>query len=327
MATGNIAGRFAEGIASSNTGELAAVSSRSLESAQAFANKFGGGAAYGSHAELLAQDEIDAVYIASPHPFHAEMAIAAARAGKHILCEKPIAMNMEEAEAIIAAAQEAGVVLVEAYMYRCHPQTAKVAQLLREGAIGEIKLVQAAFGFRAPYDPQGRLFAKELGGGGILDVGGYTASFACMVADIANGGEETQVTCSGGTGQIDAQCGTDTLALANLTFSNGVRAQLSCSTQLAQDNHVRIYGSKGWIDISEAWIVSPLGGDWSFDLHRADEQTPEIISGHESRELYGVEADTFAQLVAGDEPEAPYMRISDTRRVNQILADWLQQLG
>lgn len=327
LSTGFIAGRFAEGIASSNTGVLAAVSSRSLEAAKDFAAQHGNPAAYGSHAELLAQDDVDAVYIASPHPFHAEMAIAAAQAGKHILCEKPIAMNMEETEAIIAAAAKAGVTLVEAYMYRCHPQTAKVAALLREGAIGEVKLVQAAFGFHAPYNPEGRLFSKKLGGGGILDVGGYTASFACMVADLANGGEETEVQCTGGSGQIDPQCETDTLAIANLQFSNGVLAQISCSTQLAQNNHVRIYGSKGWIDVAEPWIVGPRGGEWSFQLHLADADSPKILKGRESRELYGVEADTFAQLLTGEQPEAPCMKISDTRRTNQIIADWMQQLS
>ncbi|MDQ8188265.1 Gfo/Idh/MocA family oxidoreductase [Pelagicoccus sp. SDUM812002] len=327
LSTGFIAGRFAEGIASSNTGVLTAVSSRSLESAETFARQHGGCEAYGSHAELLSQESVDAVYVASPHPFHAEMAIAAAKAGKHILCEKPIAMNMQETEAIIAAAKAAGVILVEAYMYRCHPQTAKVAQIIRDGIIGDVKLVQAAFGFHAPYDPKGRLFAKELGGGGILDVGGYTASFACMVADLASGGTETEVACVGGAGQLDTQCGTDTLAIANLRFSNGVCAQISCSTQLAQNNHVRIYGTKGWIDVAEPWIVTPHGGDWSIELHLADQDQAETIRGHESRELYGVEADTFARLVAGEKPDAPYMSLSDTKRVNQILADWLGQIA
>ncbi|MBD5782351.1 Gfo/Idh/MocA family oxidoreductase [Pelagicoccus sp. NFK12] len=327
LSTGFIAGRFAEGVASSNSGKLVGVSSRNLETAQEFAAKHGNCSAYGSHAELLARDDLDAVYVASPHPFHAEMAIAAAEAGKHILCEKPIAMNSQETEAIIAAAEKAVVTLVEAYMYRCHPQTAKVAQLIREGAIGEVKLVQAAFGFHAPFDPEGRLFAKQLGGGGILDVGGYPASFACMVADLANGGSETAVTCSGGLGQIDPRCGTDTLAIANLDFSSGLRAQISCSTQLAQNNHVRIYGSEGWIDIAEPWIVSPRGGVWSFHHYRSDASKPDIVSGQDRRELYGVEADTFAQLVAGERPNAPYMTLSDTRRTNQILEDWQKQLA
>ncbi len=326
MATGNIAGAFARGLATSHSGELAAVSSRSIESARKFASEHGNVNAFGSHAELLALDEIDAVYIASPHPFHAEMAIAAAQAGKHILCEKPIAMNKAEIEAIISATQAAGVVLVEAYMYRCHPQTVKVAQLIREGIIGQVSLVQAAFGYHAPFKKEGRHFSKKLGGGGILDVGGYPASFACMVASLANGGEETEVSCQGSVGKIDPRCDTDTIALTNLSFSNGVYAQVSCSTQLTQNNQVRIYGSKGWIEIAEPWIVAPNGGDWSIDLHLESAEKLEKVCGSETRGLYGIEADTFAQVVAGETPEAPYMSIADTRQVNKILDDWQEQI-
>lgn len=326
MATGNIAGAFARGLASSYRGELAAVSSRSIESAKKFASQYGDVEAFGSHEELLAQEEIDAVYIASPHPFHAQMAIAAAQAGKHILCEKPMAMNKTEIEAIISAAQASGVRLVEAYMYRCHPQTVKVAQLIRDGIIGQVSLVQAAFGFHAPFNEEGRLFSKKLGGGGILDVGGYPASFACMVANLASGSEEVEVSCQGSLGHIDARCDTDTIAISNLSFSNGMNAQISCSTQLSQNNQVRIYGSKGWIDIPEPWIVAPNGGDWSIDLHLNSADKPEKISGSEARGLYGIEADTFAQIVAGETPEAPYMSIADTRRVNQVLDDWQEQI-
>ncbi len=327
LSTGFIAGRFADGLASSNTGKLVAVASRSLASAQAFAKEHGDCAALGSQAELLALPEVDAVYVASPHPFHAEMAIAAAKAGKHVLCEKPIAMNREETEAIILAAETASVTLVEAFMYRCHSQSAKVVQLIKDGVIGEVGLVQAAFGYHSPFDAQGRLFNKALGGGGILDVGGYPASFACMVADAASPSGEVAVQCIGGMGKIDPRCETDTLAIANLAFSNGIAAQISCSTQFSQQSYARVYGSKGWIELSEPWIVTPHGGDWSIQLHLDGDDAPQTIGGHEPRELYGVEADCFAQIVAGENPEAPCMRITDTRRVNQILQDWLKQLG
>lgn len=326
MATGNIAGAFARGLKTCKTGSLAAVSSRSLDSAKQFAGRYGEAAAFGNHAALLQQPDIDAVYIASPHPYHAEMAIAAAKAGKHILCEKPIAMNAAEIEAIIAAAKTANVILVEAYMYRCHPQTAKVVQLIEGGLIGDVTHVQATFGFHAPFNPKGRLFSKQLGGGGILDVGGYPASFACLVADIVNGGLDTEVRCTGGVGTIHPECDVDIFAATNLSFSNGVSAQISCSTQLTQDNHARIYGSKGWIDVKEPWIVAPKGGDWSIDLHLSGIENPQKISGNDPRELYGIEADTFAQIVNGETATPPYMSLSDTIRVNQILEDWLEQI-
>lgn len=326
LATGYIAGRFADGIASSNTGELVAVSSRSLEAAEEFASRYAAPKAYASHAALLSQPDIDAVYIATPHPFHAQLAIAAAQAGKHILCEKPIAMNLAETEAIIAACHAAKVTLMEAYMYRCHPQSAKVVELIRSGEIGEVRLVQAAFGFNAPFDPEGRLFAKRLGGGAILDVGGYPASFACMVADAASGRSDTAVSCVGAVGRIDPRCDSDTIAIANLAFDSGLAAQISVSTQLSQNNIARVYGEKGSIEIALPWIVARDGGEWSITLHREGAETPETVTGYERRGLYGVEADCFAQLVAGASPSAPCMRDSDTLRVNAILEDWQAQL-
>ncbi|EDY81799.1 Oxidoreductase family, NAD-binding Rossmann fold protein [Verrucomicrobiia bacterium DG1235] len=326
LATGYIAGRFADGLATSHTGELIAVSSRSLKSAQTFASKYGRVNAYASQEELLSQPDVDAVYIATPHPFHAELAIAAAKAGKHILCEKPIAMNMAETEAVISAAETAGVTLVEAYMYRCHPQSAKVVELIKKGKIGKVRLIQAAFGFNAPFDPSGRLFAKELGGGAILDVGGYPASFACMIADTASDSENIAVKCVGGLGRIDPRCETDTIAIANLEFENGIAAQISVSTQLNQNNIARVYGEKGSIEIPLPWIVARDGGEWSFDISSDGKDKPKKITGNEPRGLYGVEADCFAEIVAGQKPSAPCMRIPDTRRVNTILEDWQNQL-
>lgn len=326
LATGYIAGRFAEGIASSNTGELVAVSSRTLEAAKEFALRYDVSKAYSSHEELLSQPDVDAVYIATPHPFHAALAIAAAQAGKHILCEKPIAMNLADTKSIIAACQAAEVTLMEAYMYRCHPQSAKIVELVRSGEIGEVRLVQAAFGFNVPFDPEGRLFAKRLGGGAILDVGGYPASFACMVADAASGKPDTAVSCVGALGRIDPRCDSDTLALANLAFDSGVSAQISVSTQLSQNNVARIYGEKGSIEVALPWIVARDGGEWGITLHREGAETPETVTGYERRGLYGVEADCFAQLVAGSPPGAPCMRDADTLRVNAILESWQAQL-
>lgn len=327
LATGNIAGAFARGLKSSRTGSLHAVSSRALDSAEAFAKEHGAAKAYPSHSELLADPEVDAVYIATPHPFHVDLAVEAAQAGKHILCEKPLAMNMEEIDRIIAAAKQAGVTLVEAYMYRCHPQTEKAVELIREGTLGQINLVQANFGYHAPFNPQGRHFAKNLGGGGILDVGGYPASFACMVADAMGTETNVAVKTLGSVGTIHPETDTDTLAITNLSFANGLAAQLSASTQTAQSNQVRIYGSKGWLEIDSPWIVNPKGGDWHLTLHLdAGDGQPERITGHDPRGLYGIEADCFAEVLEGRVPSAPCMTIPDTIRVNQILADWQEQL-
>ena len=184
---GRIAAKFARDLPRSHSGKLLAVASRSQAKADEFGEEFGAVRRYGSYQDLLADEEVEAVYIATPHPFHAEWAIAAAEAGKHILCEKPLTVNHPQAMAVVEAARRNDVFLMEAFMYRCHPQTAKLVELIRRGVIGEVRAVQATFGFHASYDLDGRLLKRSLGGGGILDVGCYCVSMARLVAGVAQG--------------------------------------------------------------------------------------------------------------------------------------------
>lgn len=148
LATGSIARAFAAGLRESESGVLAAVGSRSLEKAVAFAGEFGG-SAYSSYQGVLEDPDVDAVYIATPHHLHAENTIAAAQAGKAILCEKPFTLTFAAAERAIEAVRRAGVFFMEAFMYRCHPQTRQAREWLRNGAIGRILQVDAEFGFAA----------------------------------------------------------------------------------------------------------------------------------------------------------------------------------
>lgn len=320
IATGYISGRFASGLSQSNSGILDAVSSRTLESAQRFATEHGADRSYDSVEALLADPELDAVYIGTPHPQHAALCLQAIGAGKHVLCEKPIAMNLAEAESIAKAAQTANVVVMEAFMYRCHPQYAKLMSLLEEGAIGTPRFVQASFGFHTTFDPQGRLFAKSLGGGGILDVGCYPLSFACLVA-----GTSGELTDAHGT--VHPESETDTFATAQLAFDNGLVAQISCATQLSMQNTAKIFGDAGWIEIPEPWIVARDGGPWSFTLHRDGESEPTEISGSDPRPIYGIEADHFHAIVNGLPTAAPGTSMHDSLLFAQLLEDWRLRLG
>src|SRR5690606_25708656 len=144
-----------------------------------------------SYDALLANPEVQAVYISTPHPMHAQWAVRAARAGKHILCEKPLTMNYWSAMAVVEAARQNEVFLMEAFMYRCHPQTQKLAELIARGAIGEVKVIQATFSFGAGFDPNGRVYNNALGGGGLLDVGCYCTSMARMIAGAATGQQQS----------------------------------------------------------------------------------------------------------------------------------------
>ncbi len=171
IGTGRIASVFAGELPQSHTGHLLAVGSRTQEDADRFADIWHIPRRYSTYEQLLADADVQAVYISIPHPLHAEWAIKAAEAGKHILCEKPIALNYAQAMMIVEAAQRNDVFLMEAFMYRGHPQIARLRELLRAGAIGDIRIIQATFSFHAPFDPAHRLLNNALGGGGILDVG------------------------------------------------------------------------------------------------------------------------------------------------------------
>ncbi len=151
LGTGRIARAFARGLRASRTGRLAAVGSRSLDKAAAFCAEFGG-TPHGSYEELLSSGDVQAVYIATPHHTHAELTVAAARAGKAILCEKPFTLSLRQAQDALAEVRKAGVFFMEAFMYRCHPQIAKLRDLLDDGAIGAPTHAHSEFGFDAPDD-------------------------------------------------------------------------------------------------------------------------------------------------------------------------------
>ncbi|MDP7400096.1 MAG: Gfo/Idh/MocA family oxidoreductase, partial [Lentisphaeria bacterium] len=161
LAAGNIAHAFAAGVQHCELGVLHAVGSRDLDRSNAFADEFDIPQRYGSYDELLADPDVDAVYISTLHPQHAEWAIKTAEAGKHMLCEKPLAMNAADAAAIIDAAQRHDVFLMEAFMYRCNPQTARLVELLREKSIGEVRMIRASFGFNVGDNYEGRAVAYE----------------------------------------------------------------------------------------------------------------------------------------------------------------------
>jgi len=225
IATGRIAKKFARALAHCQTGELVAVASRERERAEQFGREFQVPNCYGSYEELLADDAVDAVYISTPHPMHAEWAIKAAEAKKHVLCEKPMGMNREEVESIIEAAKRNDVFLMEAFMYRCHPQTAKLVQLLREDVIGTIRLIQATFSFHGSGSPEHRLLKNSLGGGGILDIGCYTVSMSRLVAGVALGKDFAEPVAVHGFGCLNDTTGVDNYAVANLKFPNDILAR------------------------------------------------------------------------------------------------------
>lgn len=326
LSTGRIAGVFAQGVAASQQGRVVAVGSRTQESADKFAAAHGIARAHGSYEALLADPEVEAVYVATPHPQHAEWVIKVAEAGKHILCEKPMGLNHAEAMVMVQAAREHGVVLMEAFMYRCHPQTAKIAELIRSGVLGTVGLVQAAFGFKTDFNPASRLWANDAGGGGILDVGCYAVSMARLVAGAASGKAFLDPVSVSGAGVLHPQSGADIYAAATLKFANNVIAQVSTGVGLNQDNVVRIYGTAGWLLVPSPWVINRDGGASKLLLHKPGSPAPEEIVV-EGAPLYALEADAFAAAVRAGLRDVPQMSADDTLGNLATLDQWREAIG
>ena len=326
VGTGRIARQFARALPRSRHGHLAAVSSRSTAPP---APEFAAARLHHGSDALLADAEVQAVYIATPHPTHAALACRAAAAGKHVLCEKPIAMDAAEASIAIEAARRHDVLLMEAFMYRVHPQTVRLIELLRSGAIGTPLLIQASFGYQKPFDADSRYFAAQLGGGGILDVGGYCTSMARLIAGVAHGlpflePETVQAAARIGVSRVDE------VSVATLGFNGGILAQLSVSVALAQENVVRITGTERQLELASPWFCSGrTGGSSSLrlrDLRQLDGAVEEIVVETEDW-LYAIEADAAAAAIDRREAAWPGMTPADSLGNMRTLDRWRRAAG
>ena len=241
LGTAKIARQWIRDLQGCNAVQIVAVASRSDAAAQAFAQEYSLPRWHGSYEALLADADVDAIYIPLPNSLHATWAIAAARQGKHVLCEKPLALGKEEAEAMFAAARDNGVVLLEAYPWWFQPQTRDLLDLLQGGAIGDVRTVQASFGFTLANGGTGNIrMNPELGGGALLDAGSYTLSMIRLVM-----GEAPQFVVAHAT---YADTGVDISLMATLLYADGRRAQLSCAMDVANHRRATIMGTAGTIE-------------------------------------------------------------------------------
>jgi predicted dehydrogenase/aryl-alcohol dehydrogenase-like predicted oxidoreductase len=323
LGAASIARNFVKGVVRSKTGRVVAVASRSMQKAQQFGDEFSIPNRHGSYEALLADAQVQIVYIATPHPMHVEWAIKAAEAGKHILVEKPIGLNFAEAMVAIEAARAADVFLMEAFMYRCHPQTARIVELVKSNAIGKLSVIDATFSFHFPrtFDAQSRLLSNALGGGGILDVGGYPVSMARLLAGAAAGKDFENPIDVKAVGHLEPT-GVDGYSIACLKFPGDILAQLSAGVQSAQDSMVKIYGSEGSIFVAEPWTPVREGGTVKIILHRREQQPEEIEI--EAQPLYAIEADAVAANLS--HRQAPAMSWDDTLGNMRTLDQWRSQI-
>lgn len=312
IGAGAIANAFADGVKHSRTGKLVAIGSRSRVKADNFAEKWGGIRAHGSYEALLEDPSVEAVYIATPHPFHPEWAIRAAEAKKHLLVEKPLAINAWLAQTVMEAAHDNDVFLMEAYMYRCHPQTARVVELVRSGAIGDVAVINATFSFGSGFNAESRLWSNALAGGGILDVGGYTTSYARLIAGAAAGQPFAEPISVTGAANLHPETGVDAWAGGTLKFASGIIANIMSGIGVGQKNSVIIYGSKGNITLPNPYVVARSGqanGLIILQLHGEEEQ---IIELPEKVTSYAFEADVCGEAILAGRREADVMLWDDS---------------
>ena len=324
---GTIARTFADGIAHSRTGRLEAIATRNPDK-PGLAEAFAGARIIHGYDALLADPDIDAVYIATPHTGHAEWAIKAIRAGKNVLVEKPIALSAYDADAIFHEAKKAGVFAGEAYMYRLHPQTAKLLELVKARAVGDIRIIRSSFGFNmGSFRADHRLFANETAGGGILDVGGYPVSMVRMIAGAVDGKPFAEPEKVAGAALL-GQSGVDEWASAVLKFPNGIVAEVSCSIMAAQDNVLRIIGSDGRIEVRDFWFAAGhKGGTGRIDIIRGDKV--ETIELPEERWLYSFEVDAAGEAIRQGKKEfdAPGMAWADSLGNLRVMDQWRASVG
>jgi xylose dehydrogenase (NAD/NADP) len=280
----------------SRRNRLEAVASREQAKADAYALAWGIPRALGSYEALLRDPGIDVIYISLPNSMHAEWTIQAVQAGKHVLCEKPLAISVAEVDAVRAAAEKAGVVVAEAFMYRHHPQTLRVQQMISSGEIGDLHVIRGGFTFNIERSDDVRL-NPELGGGSVWDVGCYPISFARAVV----GMDPVEVAGWQATGRS----GVDEVFVGQLRFANGVYAQFDCGFRAPERMLMEFVGGAGTISLDNAFKP---GLNAEIALRREGGQPETVVVP--GQELYLGEIEDMADAILAG--KAPRISLSDS---------------
>ena len=289
-----------------------AVASRSAERAAAFAARHDIPRTHDSYRAIVADPEIDVLYIATPHPQHRAVALAALRAGKAVLVEKAFTVTPEATREIAALAAETGVFAMEAMWTRFQPAVARMRELIAAGAVGEVRSVQVDLGVRNPLDPDDRFLAKELGGGALFDLTVYPISFAQMVL-----GDPTAVAAYGTL----AATGVDLEETVLLGFDGGRTAALTATLRCATPGQARVFGTDGWID-----VLPRFHHPDTIVLHRHD-RDPEPITLPATGGGYYHELVEVTQCLLAGRPESAVMPLADTVAVQDAMGEVARQLG
>ena len=308
---GSIAHKFATGLRALDDAQIVAVGSRSQDRADAFADAYAVPNRHASYEALAEDPEVDAVYVATPHPFHKENSILCLKAGKPVLCEKPFTINQHEAREVIEVARSEGVFLMEAMWTRFLPITKQVKAWVTDGAIGEVRMLYADFGFRARLNPKGRLFDLALGGGGLLDIGIYPISYASMIFD-------TQPATISSQAHI-GETGVDEQAAMVFGYDKGQLALISCGVRIKTPHEAKILGTDGMITVPQFWDARTA------TLSAGDKK--EVVTLECAGNGYECEAAEVARCVRAGKLESDLMSHDDTLANMQTLDAIREQWG
>ena len=331
LSTGNIARQFIEGInGGAERAQVVAVGSRSIDSAKAFADQYGIATAHGSYDDVLADPEVDAVYNALPNLYHKEWTLKALAAGKHVLCEKPMGMDAAEVREMFAAAEASGKLLIEAFMYRTHPQTQAVIQAVRDGAIGNVKTIRATFCYRTHKIQGNTRFDQSLGGGAIMDIGCYCVDLCRQIT----GENPSKILASGRLHESTDGGAIDVSASGVLQYPSGIDATFTCAMDTQASNLAQICGDDGYIEVPVPWKPTEGKSTWTLRVMQKprqdgvpDEAGEELTTytNEADKPLYALEADAFARAVLDGEP--PFMTAEDSIGLADVLDELRRQVG
>jgi predicted dehydrogenase len=294
---------------------VVAIASRDMALARSVADRLGIPTAHGSYEALLADPSVDAVYIPLPNHLHLDWTIAAARAGKHVLCEKPLALTAADAEQMVDAADAAGVRLMEAFMYRHHPSWVAVHELVASGRIGRLAAIQSWFSYYND-DPSNIRNVLDFGGGALYDIGCYCVNLSRLLFE----GEPTRITSAI---RRDPIGGTDVLTSAILEFDGGI-ASFTCSTRTETDQRVHVYGDAGRISIGIPFNIPP---DRPTTISLTSGGDPPVAPATEvmtfaTKDPYAAEVEAFSSAIldGGPTPVAPQDAVANLRVIESIFA-------
>jgi predicted dehydrogenase len=288
LSTAPINSRILEASRESDRAEVVAVGSRDTRRAEAYAREHGIARAHGSYDALLADPDVEAVYVSVPNGLHVEWTLRALEAGKHVLCEKPMSRRAAEVERVFDIADSAGLVVSEGFMWRHHPQTAKLAQLLEDGAIGALRLVRVGFSFpleteRSPNDAR---FSAELEGGAMMDLGCYCVSAIRFVA-----GEPRSLSGK----QVVGPTGVDVVFAGTFTHAEDVLSHFDCSFVVPRRSELEVLGEEGSLFVTTPFVVTSPG----IELRRDGDVEQVVV---EQADSYRLELENVSGAIRGEMP-------------------------